>query len=66
MEKQEMEMKWKLEMETGNWKLETELETEMETQPFSCCSPREVRVVLAFLPGSPELSSPPVFHDLLC
>ena len=32
MEKQEMEMKWKLETETGNWK------TEMETQPLSCCS----------------------------
>ena len=28
MEKQEMEMKWKLEMETGkrNWKLKTEME----------------------------------------
>ena len=23
-------------IETGNWKLETELETEMKTQPLSC------------------------------
>ena len=30
MEKQEIEMKWKLEMGTGNWKL--------ETQSLSCCS----------------------------
>ena len=27
IEKQEMEMKWKLEMETGNRKLKTEIET---------------------------------------
>ena len=52
-----MEMKWKLEME---------LETEMETQPFSCCSPRKICVLLAFVPGSPELSLPPVFDHLLC
>ena len=31
MEKQETEMKWKLEMETGNrnWKLKTEMETQL-------------------------------------
>ena len=26
------------EMETGNWKLKVELETEIEMQPLSCCS----------------------------
>ena len=53
-------------METGNWKLETELETKMETQPSSCCSPRKICVLLGFVPGSPELSSSPVFDHLLC
>ena len=35
-----MEMKWKLEMETGNRKLETE----METQLLHCCIPSEIQV----------------------
>ena len=40
MEKQETEIKRKLEMETGNgnWKLKTE----METQLFHCCSPSKI------------------------
>ena len=32
MEKQESEMKWKLEMETGNGKWKRKLETEMGTK----------------------------------
>ena len=32
MEKQEMEMKWKLEMETGNGNWKRKLETEMGTK----------------------------------
>ena len=61
MEKQEMEMKWKLETETGN-----ELETEMETQPFTCFSPRKIHVLLALFLSIPELSLPPVFDRLFC
>ena len=43
VEKQETEMKQKLEMETenGNWKLKTE----METQPFHCCSPSKIQLL---------------------
>ena len=45
MEKQETEIRWKLETETGNgnWKRKPETEkTEMETQPFHCCSPSKI------------------------
>ena len=49
MEKQEMKMKWKLETETGN-----ELETEMETQPFTCFSSRKIHVLLAFVSKHPR------------
>ena len=41
MEKQEIET---------NWKLETELETEMEMQPLRRCSPSKIHVLLAFVP----------------
>ena len=41
MEKQEMEMKWKL-------------ETKMERQTLSCCSPSKMRVLLAFIPDHPR------------
>ena len=46
-------------METGNG-------NRKEIQPFSFCSPRKIRVLLAFVLGSPEISSPPVFDHLLC
>ena len=52
MEKQEMEMKWKLETETGNWKLKTE----MEMQPLSCCSPSKIQLLLGLFLGIPVLS----------
>ena len=42
MEKQEMEMKWKL-------------KTEMETQPLSCCSPSsKIHLLLLFVPRHPS------------
>ena len=49
----------------GNWKRETEMKTEMEMQPFSCCSPSKIHVLFAFL-CIPEPSPPPVFNCLLC
>ena len=56
MEKQEMEMKWKL-------------ETKMERQTLSCCSPSKMRVLLAFIPDHPRaipMHAPPVFDCSLC
>ena len=41
MEKQEMEMKWKLEIK-------------MERQLLSCCSPSKIHVLLAFIPDYPR------------
>ena len=41
MEKQEMEMKWKLEIK-------------MERQLLSCCSPSKIHVLLAFIPDHPR------------
>ena len=45
MEKQEIEMKWKL-------KMETELETEMGSNllAVTCCSPSKIHALLAFIP----------------
>ena len=40
MEKQETEIKQKLEMETGNGN--RKLKTEMETQLLHCCSPSKI------------------------
>ena len=40
MEKQETEIKRKLEMETGN--RNRKLKTEMEMQLFRCCSPSKI------------------------
>ena len=36
----------------GNWKLKWR--QKMETQPLSCCSPRKIRVLLAFVPRHPR------------
>ena len=45
MEKQETEMKWKLEMKTGNGN--RELKTEMETQLLRYCSLRKIQLLLS-------------------
>ena len=60
MEKQEMEMKWKLEMETGNWK-----------QKWKCnllagCSPTKIQLLLRFIPRHPSSLPASSFDRLLC
>ena len=42
-------------METGNANLKLELETEMEAQPLSCCSPTKILTLLAFIPRHPRV-----------
>ena len=53
MEKQKMETQ-KRKLENGNWKVETELETEKILQPLSCCNLSKIYALLAFVSRYPR------------